>query len=86
MSVSTTKICISGPSIRKAFHIWLELKHASYTLIMYLPVGWGACDHSVNQDAMCHIWEGWIPQLQLGNNAEAKGYNLVLVTVVQALF
>lgn len=48
-----------------------------------LPVCWGANDNSVNQDAMRHLWEGRISQLQLCNDAKEK--QIVLVKVAPAL-
>lgn len=39
------------------------------------PVGRRAHDHFVDQDAVCHVWEGRVSQLKLGNDAEAKGPN-----------
>lgn len=44
--------------------------HSSFGCI---PVSWGVYDDSVNQDAVRHVWEGWVSPLQLGNDAKAKG-------------
>lgn len=44
----------------------------SYSEIILLPVGWWACDHPVDQDAVGHVWEGRVPQLQLSDDAEAE--------------
>lgn len=58
----------------------------SYSEITLLPVGWWSCDHSVDQDAVCHVWEGGVPQLQLCNDAGAEGWGRsVLVIVVEGL-
>lgn len=38
-----------------------------------LPVGRGAHDDTVNQDAMCHILEGRVFKLQLSNDADVNG-------------
>lgn len=62
----------SNTGTSRARHI---VSFTSHSWLVFLPVGRGAHDHSVNQDAVCHVWEGWVSQLQLCNDAEAKGRN-----------
>lgn len=40
--------------------------------LLAIPVGWRSQDDSVDQDAMCNIWEHWVSQLQLSDNTASN--------------